>query len=317
MPKEKKPRNVQLQRFVEEFGSQHFSTDGEKRTCMVCKVDLLGNKRHHVQKHYNSERHKECCAIYVQKLVLTMIERIPNLSAEQSGGITVFRISTMTSLMLHRCRTGSISLQRWWQSPSAAISESDWFLYRAGISRRMTSCTVVSWRLNIAQFNCVLDLIKDDLKKDSSIRYLYSITLDEKLAITLRTVNKSTASDVIQQGKWRLFSPRRAAAASVLLSKGYSRTAQLALRLTHIGITSLTFHCSSVVRHTSDGRSCSFPGTVPTVPVPKKYYVPNNSSEITVTSGDEWESLSRSNERYSTLPLHHRQITPCSSLEHS
>ncbi|KAJ4426801.1 hypothetical protein ANN_26600 [Periplaneta americana] len=73
-------------------------------------------------------------------------ERIPNLTGEQSDGITVFRIPPMTSLMLHRCRTGAISLQRWWQSPSAAISESDWFLYRAGISRRMTSCTVVSWR---------------------------------------------------------------------------------------------------------------------------------------------------------------------------
>ncbi|KAJ4434975.1 hypothetical protein ANN_23547 [Periplaneta americana] len=66
--------------------------------------------------------------------------------AEQSDGITVFRISPMASLMLHRCRTGAISLQRWWQSPSPAISESDWFLYRAGISRRMASCTVVSWR---------------------------------------------------------------------------------------------------------------------------------------------------------------------------
>ncbi|KAJ4428019.1 hypothetical protein ANN_24033 [Periplaneta americana] len=74
------------------------------------------------------------------------IERIPNLTGEQSDGITVFRIPPMTSLMLHRCRTGTISLQRWWQSPSAAISESDWFLYRAGISRRITSCTVVSWR---------------------------------------------------------------------------------------------------------------------------------------------------------------------------
>ncbi|KAJ4443568.1 hypothetical protein ANN_05241 [Periplaneta americana] len=31
----------------------------------------------------------------------------------------------MTSLMLHRCRTGAISLQRWWQSSSAAISESE------------------------------------------------------------------------------------------------------------------------------------------------------------------------------------------------
>ncbi|KAJ4432218.1 hypothetical protein ANN_20834 [Periplaneta americana] len=81
-------------------------------------------------------------------------ERIPNLSAEQSDGITVFRISTMTSLMLHRCRTGAISLQRWWQSPSASISESDWFLYRMGISRRMASCTVVSWRSLI----CVVKL---------------------------------------------------------------------------------------------------------------------------------------------------------------
>ncbi|KAJ4446166.1 hypothetical protein ANN_12859 [Periplaneta americana] len=74
------------------------------------------------------------------------IERIPNLTGEQSDGITVFRIPPMTSLMLHRCRTGAINLQRWWQSPSAAISESDWFLYRAEISRRTTSCTVVSWR---------------------------------------------------------------------------------------------------------------------------------------------------------------------------
>ncbi|KAJ4447820.1 hypothetical protein ANN_09828 [Periplaneta americana] len=57
-------------------------------------------------------------------------ERIPNLTGEQSDGITVFRIPPMTSLMLHRCRTGAINLQRWWQSPSAAISESDWFLSR-------------------------------------------------------------------------------------------------------------------------------------------------------------------------------------------
>ncbi|KAJ4439733.1 hypothetical protein ANN_07861 [Periplaneta americana] len=75
-----------------------------------------------------------------------VLERIPNLTGEQSDGITVFRIPPMTSLMLHRCRTGAINLQRWWQSPSAAISESDWLLYRAGISRRITSCTVVSWR---------------------------------------------------------------------------------------------------------------------------------------------------------------------------
>ncbi|KAJ4437206.1 hypothetical protein ANN_17341 [Periplaneta americana] len=49
------------------------------------------------------------------------IERIPNLTGEQSDGITVFRIPPMTSLMLHRCRTGAINLQRWWKSLSAAI----------------------------------------------------------------------------------------------------------------------------------------------------------------------------------------------------
>ncbi|KAJ4432189.1 hypothetical protein ANN_20805, partial [Periplaneta americana] len=38
-------------------------------------------------------------------------EHIPNLSAEQSDGITMFRISPMASLMLHRYRTGAISLQ--------------------------------------------------------------------------------------------------------------------------------------------------------------------------------------------------------------
>ncbi|KAJ4432155.1 hypothetical protein ANN_20771 [Periplaneta americana] len=87
-----------------------------------------------------------CELRYITVYRTILIERIPNLSAEQSDGITVFRISTMMSLMLHRCRTRAISLQRWWQSPSAAISESDWFLYRAGITRRMTSCTVVSFR---------------------------------------------------------------------------------------------------------------------------------------------------------------------------
>ncbi|KAJ4448762.1 hypothetical protein ANN_00153 [Periplaneta americana] len=38
-------------------------------------------------------------------------ERIPNLTGEQSDGITVFRIPPMTSLMLHRCHTGAINLQ--------------------------------------------------------------------------------------------------------------------------------------------------------------------------------------------------------------
>ncbi|KAJ4449092.1 hypothetical protein ANN_00487 [Periplaneta americana] len=41
MPKEKKPRHVQLQRFVEEFGSQHFPTDGEKLPYMHATAWIL------------------------------------------------------------------------------------------------------------------------------------------------------------------------------------------------------------------------------------------------------------------------------------
>lgn len=42
------------------------------------------------------------------------------------------------------------------------------------------------FRLNIAQFNYVLDLVKDNLKKDSTNRFPYPITPDQKLAVTLR-----------------------------------------------------------------------------------------------------------------------------------
>lgn len=42
------------------------------------------------------------------------------------------------------------------------------------------------FRLNIAQFNYILDLIKEDIRKDSSNRFPYPITPDEKLAVTLR-----------------------------------------------------------------------------------------------------------------------------------
>ncbi|KAJ4439280.1 hypothetical protein ANN_07400 [Periplaneta americana] len=38
-------------------------------------------------------------------ILYNIYERIPNLSAEQSDGITVFRISPMAPLILHRCRT--------------------------------------------------------------------------------------------------------------------------------------------------------------------------------------------------------------------
>ena len=41
-------------------------------------------------------------------------------------------------------------------------------------------------RLNITQFNCTLDLVRDLLLTESSNRYQYPIAPEEKLAITLR-----------------------------------------------------------------------------------------------------------------------------------
>lgn len=42
------------------------------------------------------------------------------------------------------------------------------------------------FRLNVDQFNYILDLIKNDITTDSSNRHPYPITAAEKLAVTLR-----------------------------------------------------------------------------------------------------------------------------------
>ncbi|KAJ4431545.1 hypothetical protein ANN_20144 [Periplaneta americana] len=124
------------------------------------------------------------------------IERIPNLSAEQSDGITVFRISPMESLMLHRCRTGAISLQRWWQSPLAAISESDWFLCRAGISRQMTSCTVVSWREQMNDANAILQK-RDNIQAhwmNSKLHSMRKLLLSKEIEVNKSVLFSETHS---------------------------------------------------------------------------------------------------------------------------
>ncbi|KAJ4441374.1 hypothetical protein ANN_11229 [Periplaneta americana] len=131
----------------------------------------------------------------------TDVERIPNLTGEQSDGITVFRIPPMTSLMLHRGRTGAINLQRWWQSPSAAISESDWFLYRAGISRRITSCTVVSWRggklvfyTEQSEYEYLLEMNKT--KCNSRSLCSLHLSLESRLVILVRFEPRSSLTEI-------------------------------------------------------------------------------------------------------------------------
>ncbi|KAJ4435151.1 hypothetical protein ANN_23727 [Periplaneta americana] len=62
-------------------------------SCSVTPVSSLYICNYNKQRHVNGDRRRTHC------------------SAEQSDGITVFRISPMESLMLHRCRTGAISLQ--------------------------------------------------------------------------------------------------------------------------------------------------------------------------------------------------------------
>ncbi|KAJ4442056.1 hypothetical protein ANN_11922 [Periplaneta americana] len=78
---------------------------------------------------------------------------------------SVFRISALSNLMASRCcefhRCDGVTdappvshrCHQLTELVAVAISESDWFLYRAGISKRMTSCTVVSWRFQPATIN--------------------------------------------------------------------------------------------------------------------------------------------------------------------
>ncbi|KAJ4451027.1 hypothetical protein ANN_02463 [Periplaneta americana] len=85
----------------------------EEDLFMVSDLLLGGDLRYHVQQEVAFS--EDCVQLYVCELSLALdylqSKHIVH-SAEESDGITVFRISTMTSLMLHRCRTGSIS----WQS---------------------------------------------------------------------------------------------------------------------------------------------------------------------------------------------------------
>ncbi|KAJ4434688.1 hypothetical protein ANN_23256 [Periplaneta americana] len=66
-------------------------------------------------------------------------ERIPNLSAEQSDGMTVFRISPMASLMLHRCRTGAISLQ---SRHDSHRSFQQLFLFRCSVTSSLSTGSI-------------------------------------------------------------------------------------------------------------------------------------------------------------------------------
>ncbi|KAJ4434689.1 hypothetical protein ANN_23257 [Periplaneta americana] len=90
------------------------------------------------------------------------VECIPNLSAEQSDGITVFQISTMTSLMLHRCRTGSISLQ------STEISQN-----LASVAQETTTCTAAMIAIEPSSSFVPISLQRDVIDVHRSDIYLF------------------------------------------------------------------------------------------------------------------------------------------------
>ncbi|KAJ4432117.1 hypothetical protein ANN_20732 [Periplaneta americana] len=81
----------------------------------------LKKERARQEKSVDKKEAEEVAQRHVLITFIVCYERIPNLTGEQSDGITVFRIPPMTSLMLHRCRTGAINLWRWWQSPSVNL----------------------------------------------------------------------------------------------------------------------------------------------------------------------------------------------------
>lgn len=60
MPKVSNSNGAKLRKFVQEFGSKVFSTDGEILYCTLCEVKVTAGKRFNVQQHCNTSKHMKC-----------------------------------------------------------------------------------------------------------------------------------------------------------------------------------------------------------------------------------------------------------------
>ncbi|KAJ4428567.1 hypothetical protein ANN_24611 [Periplaneta americana] len=126
-----------------------------------------------------------------------LIEHIPNLSTEQSDGIMVLRISPLESLMLHRCRTGAISLQS--RHDSHRSFQQFCSLFRCNVTSLMPpDRTILHCTTSTVRPSTYVYALRN-LKPSHTIKGLLTCTLGVRTQLesvsNLRTVVDSRISD--------------------------------------------------------------------------------------------------------------------------
>jgi len=63
MPKIKMSKSNQLTKYVNEFGKEVFSTDGEILFCKICEIKVASEKKFTVVQHISRDKHVQglCC----------------------------------------------------------------------------------------------------------------------------------------------------------------------------------------------------------------------------------------------------------------
>ncbi|KAJ4445789.1 hypothetical protein ANN_12474 [Periplaneta americana] len=126
-------------------------------------------------------------------VVSRLEERIPNLTGEQSDGIMVFRIPPMDTLMLHRCRTGAINLQRHLQW--SGIRGRKTFSAYARTTRPRISC------LRYAEKSLATS-DTTPLKMSAAVADETSDPLDTEIVDARRRDGETSFSPETEQAKW-------------------------------------------------------------------------------------------------------------------
>jgi hypothetical protein len=93
MPKAKCSDSAKLLVFVQEFGEQHFITDGKMLFCKLCEVRVTAGKRFSVQQHCDTVKQKQFEPTFHKSKQATNAVRKSHNSFTMKQNIGIFEVS--------------------------------------------------------------------------------------------------------------------------------------------------------------------------------------------------------------------------------